>query len=136
MCTRRNRQRVPRPDRAAEATRRYVRHWNLKIQCANPSEYSSPLTAVRFPDGHSADVLRAEILSRSNMSLGNGLGRLADRVFRIGHLGDFHDLMVTGVLAGVEMGMRTRGVPHRSGGVDAAMAYLSGSAAPAVQAAE
>ena len=125
-----------RHDRAAEATRRCVRHWGLEIQCRNPAEYSSSLTAVRVPEGHSADNLRAEILARFNMSLGNGLGPLADRVFRIGHLGDFHDLMVTGVLTGVEMGLRVCGIPHRSGGVDAAMSYLSGNAGAAAQAAE
>ncbi len=117
-----------RHDRAAEATRRCVRQWGFDIQCAEPAEQSSVLTAVRLPEGHSADALRADILARSNMSLGNGLGPLADRVFRIGHLGDFHDLMVTGVLTGVEMGLRRCGVPHRSGGVDAAVTYLSGNA--------
>jgi alanine-glyoxylate transaminase/serine-glyoxylate transaminase/serine-pyruvate transaminase len=124
-----------RHDRAAEATRRCVRHWGLDLQCANPSEYSSSLTAVRLPEGHSADNLRAEILARFNMSLGNGLGPLADKVFRIGHLGDFHDLMVTGVLSGVEMGLRVCNIPHRSGGVEAALKYLSGNAT-AAQAAE
>lgn len=116
--------------RAAEATRRAVRHWGLEIQCANEAEYSGALTAVRLPEGHSADRLRAEILARSNMSLGNGLGPLADRVFRIGHLGDFHDLMVTGTLSGVEMGLAACGVPHNPGGVDAAMRWLSGNSAP------
>jgi alanine-glyoxylate transaminase/serine-glyoxylate transaminase/serine-pyruvate transaminase len=125
-----------RHDRAAEATRRCVRHWGLEIQCQNPLEYSSSLTAVRLPEGYSADGLRAEILTRCNMSLGNGLGPLADRVFRIGHLGDFHDLMVTGVLAGVEMGLRVCGIPHRSGGVDVAMNHLSGNAGATAQAAE
>ena len=125
-----------RHDRAAEATRRCVRHWGLEIQCRNAAEYSSSLTAVRLPEGHSADDLRAEILSRFNMSLGNGLGPLADKVFRIGHLGDFHDLMVTGVLSGVEMGLRMCGIPHRPGGVEAAMSYLSGNAGPLARAAE
>jgi alanine-glyoxylate transaminase/serine-glyoxylate transaminase/serine-pyruvate transaminase len=125
-----------RHDRAAEATRRCARHWGLEIQSRNPAEHSSSLTAIRLPDGHSADALRAEILRRSSMSLGNGLGPLADRVFRIGHLGDFHDLMVTGVLTGVEMGFRACGIPHRPGGVDAAMAFLSGNAGPVAQAAE
>lgn len=117
-----------RHDRAAEATRRAVRHWGFETVCAKPSDYSSSLTAVFLPEGHSADALRAIILERSNMSLGNGLGRLADRVFRIGHLGDFHDLMVTGTLAGVEMGLATANIPHRSGGVQAAMGYLQGNA--------
>ena len=121
-----------RHDRAAEATRRCVQHWGFEIQCRDPAAWSSSLTAVRLPEGHSADGLRAEILARSNMSLGNGLGPLADRVFRIGHLGDFHDLMVTGVLTGVEMGLKVCGIPHRPGGVDAAMAYLAGNAAPRI----
>lgn len=125
-----------RHDRAAEATRRCVRHWGLEIQCQNPLEYSSSLTAVRLSEGYSADGLRAEILTRCNMSLGNGLGPLADRVFRIGHLGDFHDLMVTGVLSGIEMGLRVCGIPHRSGGVEVAMNYLSGNAGATSQAAE
>jgi alanine-glyoxylate transaminase/serine-glyoxylate transaminase/serine-pyruvate transaminase len=125
-----------RHDRAAEATRRCVRHWGFEIQCANPAEYSSSLTAVRLPEGHSADGLRATILERSNMSLGNGLGPLADKVFRIGHLGDFHDLMVTGVLTGVEMGLRACAIPHKAGGPQAAMDYLAGNAGPMAQAAE
>jgi alanine-glyoxylate transaminase/serine-glyoxylate transaminase/serine-pyruvate transaminase len=125
-----------RHDRAAEATRRAVRHWGFEIQCQNPAEYSSSLTAVRLPEGHSADKLRAEILERCNMSLGNGLGPLADKVFRVGHLGDFHDLMVTGTLSGVEIGLKARGIPHRSGGVEAAMSYLAGNAGPVAQAAE
>jgi alanine-glyoxylate transaminase/serine-glyoxylate transaminase/serine-pyruvate transaminase len=125
-----------RHDRAAEATRRCVRHWGLDIQCLNPAEYSSSLTAVRLPEGHSADNLRAEILNRFNMSLGNGLGPLADKVFRIGHLGDFHDLMVTGVLTGVEMGLKVCGIPHKPGGVDAAMTFLAGNTGPIAQAAE
>jgi alanine-glyoxylate transaminase/serine-glyoxylate transaminase/serine-pyruvate transaminase len=116
-----------RHDRAAEATRRCVRHWGLEIQCANPGEYSSSLTAVRLPEGHSADHLRAEILAHSNMSLGNGLGPLADRVFRIGHLGDFHDLVVIGTLSGVERGLRSCGIPYNPGGIEAALGYLSGN---------
>ena len=125
-----------RHDRAAAATRACVRHWGFETQCANENEHSSSLTAVRLPDGHSADQLRAEILARSNMSLGNGLGPLADRVFRIGHLGDFHELMVTGALSGVEMGLQARGIPHRPGGVEAAMRSLAGNSQPAAQAAE
>jgi len=116
-----------RHDRAAEATRRAVRHWGFEIQCRSPGECSSSLTAVRLSEGHSADALRAEILARCNMSLGNGLGPLADTVFRIGHLGDFHDLMVTGTLTGVEIGLKARGIPHKSGGVEVAMTYLAGN---------
>ena len=112
-------------DRHAEATRRAVRTWGLEIQCADPRHYSSSLTAVRVPEGHSADALRATILKRFNMSLGNGLGQLKDRVFRIGHLGDFNDLTLMGTLAGVEMGLHDAGVPHRQGGVAAAMDVLA-----------
>ncbi|HEY8564210.1 MAG TPA: aminotransferase class V-fold PLP-dependent enzyme [Beijerinckiaceae bacterium] len=126
---------LARHDRAAAATRACVRHWGFETQCRT-DEHSSSLTAVRLPEGHSADGLRAEILARSNMSLGNGLGPLADRVFRIGHLGDFHDLMVAGTLAGVEMGLAAKGIPHRSGGVEAAMRVLQGNGAPLAQAAE
>lgn len=117
-----------RHDRHAEATRRAVRAWGLEIQCAEPRHYSSSLTAVRVPEGHSADALRAIILEKFNMSLGNGLGPLNDRVFRIGHLGDFSDLMLVGTLGGVEMGLRAAGMPHRPGGVQAALDYLAGNA--------
>jgi len=111
--------------RHAEATRRAVRAWALEIQCADPRHYSSSLTAVRVPQGTSADALRAVILEKFNMSLGNGLGQLKDRVFRIGHLGDFSDLMLVGTLGGVEMGLTAAGVPHRPGGVQAALDYLA-----------
>ena len=116
-----------RHDRFAEATRRAVRTWGLEIQCADPRHYSSSLTAVRLPEGHSADALRAIILERFNMSLGNGLGILKDRVFRIGHLGDLGDLQLIGTLGGVEMGLREAGIPHNPGGVQAAMDYLAGN---------
>ncbi|CAA9280835.1 MAG: Serine--glyoxylate aminotransferase [uncultured Acetobacteraceae bacterium] len=117
-----------RHDRHAEATRRAVRAWGLEIQCEEPRHYSSSLTAVRVPEGHSADALRATILERHNMSLGNGLGPLKDKVFRIGHLGDFGDLQLVGTLGGVEMGLRAAGVPHKPGGVQAAMEYMAGNA--------
>ncbi|ONG46515.1 serine--glyoxylate aminotransferase [Pseudoroseomonas deserti] len=116
-----------RHDRHAEATRRAVRAWGLEIQCEDPRHYSSALTAVRVPEGHSANDLRAAILQKFNMSLGNGLGRLNDRVFRIGHLGDFNDLALMGTLTGVEMGLRIAGVPHQDQGVRAAMDYLAGN---------
>jgi alanine-glyoxylate transaminase/serine-glyoxylate transaminase/serine-pyruvate transaminase len=116
--------------RAAEATRRCVRHWGLELQCRKASDFSATITAVRVPDGHSADKLRAEILARSNISLGNGLGHLADRVFRIGHLGDFNEPMLAATLSGIELGLAATGIPHRPGGVDAALAYLKGNLAP------
>jgi alanine-glyoxylate transaminase/serine-glyoxylate transaminase/serine-pyruvate transaminase len=112
--------------RHAEATRRAVRAWGLDTVCAEPSEYSQSVTAVFVPEGCSADGLRKTILERFNMSLGAGLGKLADKVFRIGHLGDFNDLMLAGTLSGVEMGLALAKVPHRTGGVLAALSYLSG----------
>ena len=117
-----------RHDRHAEATRRAVRAWGLEVLCRRPDEYSSSLTAVRLPEDHSADALRRTILETFDMSLGNGLGRLADSVFRIGHLGAFNDLMLAGTLSGIEMGLHLAGVPHRRGGVDAALAYLAEAA--------
>ena len=117
-----------RHDRFAEATRRAVRAWGLETQCAEPRHHSSSLTAVRLPEGHSADALRATILEKYNMSLGNGLGILKDRVFRIGHLGDFGDLQLIGTLGGVEMGLRAAGVPHKPGGAQAAIDFLAGNA--------
>jgi alanine-glyoxylate transaminase / serine-glyoxylate transaminase / serine-pyruvate transaminase len=114
-----------RHDRHAEATRRAVRAWNLELLCLNPAEYSSSLTAVLMPPGHDADALRKVILDRFDMSLGAGLTKVAGKVFRIGHLGDFNDLMLAGTLCGVEMGLGLAGVPHRKGGVDAAMEFLA-----------
>ena len=114
-----------RHDRHAEATRRAAAAWGLEVLCAVPEEYSSSLTALVMPAGHDADRLRAAILERFDMSLGMGLGRLAGKVFRIGHLGDFNDLTLMGTLAGVEMGLTLAGVPHRKGGAQAAMDYLA-----------
>ena len=113
-----------RHQRHAEATRRAVRGWGLEILCRDPAEYSGALTAVMMPDGHDADAFRREVLARYDMSLGTGLGKLAGRVFRIGHLGFFNDLMLCGTLCGVEMGLALREVPHRKNGVAEALAYL------------
>jgi alanine-glyoxylate transaminase/serine-glyoxylate transaminase/serine-pyruvate transaminase len=118
-----------RHDRHAEATRRAVRAWGLEVLCADPKEYSSSLTAVVMPEGHNADALRQVILDRFDMSLGQGLGKLSGKIFRIGHLGDFNDLMLGGTLCGVEMGLGAAGVPHKRGGVDAALEYLGGNRA-------
>jgi alanine-glyoxylate transaminase/serine-glyoxylate transaminase/serine-pyruvate transaminase len=112
--------------RHAEATRRAVRGWKLEILCAVPEEYSSVLTAVMMPGGRGADAFRATVLSRFDMSLGAGLGKLADKIFRIGHLGDFNDLTLIGTLGGVEMGLAAAGVPHTPGGTQAAIQYLAG----------
>lgn len=116
-----------RHDRHAEATRRAVRAWGLEILCLNPAEYSSALTAVLMPEGHSEVEFRKVVLDNFNMSLGSGLGKVANKVFRIGHLGDYNDLMLCGTLCGVEMGLGLAGVPHQKGGVAAAMDYLAGS---------
>ena len=117
-----------RHDRHAEATRRAVRAWGLEILCQDPDEYSSSLTAIVMPAGHDADKLRDAILRHFDMSLGMGLSKLKGKVFRIGHLGDFNDLTLAGTLAGVEMGLELAGVPHKKGGVLAAMDYLSAEA--------
>jgi len=114
-----------RHDRHAEATRRAVRGWGLEVLCADPSEYSSSITAVMMPAGLDTVSLLDVILERFDMSLGIGLGKLAGTVFRIGHVGDFNDLSLLGTLAGVEMGLELVGVPHRAGGIAAAMSYLT-----------
>jgi alanine-glyoxylate transaminase/serine-glyoxylate transaminase/serine-pyruvate transaminase len=114
-----------RHDRHAAATRRAVEAWGLEVFCREPRHYSASLTAVLMPEGHSADNLRATIADVFDMSLGNGLSKVADRVFRIGHLGDFNDLMLAGTLCGVEMGLALAGVPHRKGGVQAALDDLA-----------
>jgi alanine-glyoxylate transaminase/serine-glyoxylate transaminase/serine-pyruvate transaminase len=113
-----------RHDRHAEATRRAVQAWGLEVVCLNPEEYSSSLTAVMMPEGHDADALRKVILDRFDMSLGTGLGKLKGKIFRIGHLGDFNDLMLAGTLSGVEMGLALAGVPFTRGGVAAALDFL------------
>ena len=115
-----------RHDRHAVATRAAVQGWGLEILCQEPREYSSILTAVVMPDGHDADQLRAVILDNYDMSLGAGLAKLKGRVFRIGHLGYFNDLMLLGTLGGVEMGLHAAGVPHRADGVARAMDVLAG----------
>ncbi len=114
--------------RLAEATRRAVGAWGLELLCVVPEEYSNSLTAVLMPAGHDADAFRALVLEKFNMSLGNGLGKVQGKVFRIGHLGDFNDLMLAGTLSGIEMGLEVAGVPHAKGGVQAALDYLAAEA--------
>jgi len=111
--------------RHGEATRRAVRKWGLELLCENEAEYSNSLTAVLMPEGFSADGFRRVVLENFNLSLGNGLGKVADKVFRIGHLGDFNDLSLVGTLAGVEMGLMRAGAPVSQGGVQAAIDYLA-----------
>jgi alanine-glyoxylate transaminase/serine-glyoxylate transaminase/serine-pyruvate transaminase len=124
-----------RHQRHAEATRRAVRAWGLEVLATNPAEYSASLTAVLLPAGHDADRVRKLVLETFDMSLGTGLGKLAGKVFRIGHLGDFNDLALMGTLAGVEMGLALAGVPVKQEGVAAAMRYLAESHRPKARAA-
>ena len=116
-----------RHNRHAEATRRAVQAWGLELLCANPDEYSSSLTAVLMPEGFDADEFLALILEKFDMSLGIGLGKVKGKVFRIGHLGYFNDLMLAGTLAGLEMGYSLAGIPFSKGGADAALEYLEGT---------
>lgn len=111
--------------RHATATRCAVETWGLEVFCKDPSQYSDSLTAVLMPEGHSADKFRRIVRERFDMSLGSGLSKLADRVFRIGHLGDLNDLTLAGTLAGVEMGLALAAVPYRAGGVQTALNYLA-----------
>ena len=113
-----------RHDRHAKATRVAVQAWGLEVLCQEEMDYSNVLTAVKIPDGHNADELRKIILENFNMSLGNGLSKLAGKVFRIGHLGDFNDLMLMGTLTGIEMGLSIAGVPHQKGGAARASDFL------------
>ncbi len=114
-----------RHDRHAAAARAAVRAWGLDIVCEDPREYSSSMTAFFMPDGHDADRFRSLVLEQFDMSLGSGLSRLAGKVVRIGHLGSFNDLMLAGTLCGIEMGLRVAGVPHRDGGIQAALDSLT-----------
>ena len=109
----------------AEATRLAVKGWELELLCLNPEEYSNSLTAVLMPEGHDADAFRKVVLERFDMSLGTGLGKLKGKIFRIGHLGDFNDLMLAGTLCGLEMGFALAGVPFSKGGVTAALEHLA-----------
>lgn len=121
-----------RHERLAEATRIAVRAWGLEVNCRD-SKYDSPaVTTVLMPEGHNADAFRKIVLDNLNMSLGTGLNKLAGKAFRIAHLGDTNDLTVLGALTGVEIGLELAGVPHRKGGVQAAMAFIADSAKPQV----
>jgi alanine-glyoxylate transaminase/serine-glyoxylate transaminase/serine-pyruvate transaminase len=108
----------------AEATRLAVQAWGLEVLCLEPQDYSNTLTAVLLPSGHDADKFRKNVLQNYNMSLGNGLSKLSGKVFRIGHLGDFNDLMLVATLGGIEMALGSSGIPHQAGGTSAAMQLL------------
>jgi alanine-glyoxylate transaminase/serine-glyoxylate transaminase/serine-pyruvate transaminase len=120
--------------RLAEATRRAVRGWGLELQALDPRQYSDTVSAIRVPDGVDADDFRSLVLKRFDMSLGTGLGKVKGKVFRIGHLGWFNDLMLAGALCGVQMGLDVTGIPHGDG-VSAALSYMSGTEAPHLTAA-
>ncbi len=113
-----------RHQRHAAATRAAVREWGLEVLCLDEREYSGSLTAILVPEGSDADELRRIILERFDMSLGAGLTKLAGKVFRIGHLGDFNDLTLAGTLSGVQMGLHLAGIPVKGSGVDAALELL------------
>jgi alanine-glyoxylate transaminase/serine-glyoxylate transaminase/serine-pyruvate transaminase len=117
-----------RHHRLAEATRRAVRGWGLELNAVDEREHSDSLTGIRIPEGHDADRLRGIILDRFDLSLGQGLGKLKGKLFRIGHLGWFNDLMLAGTLSGVEMGLKLARIPFSPGGVAAALDYLSSTA--------
>ena len=123
-----------RHQRLAAATRAAVRAWGLEVLCNRQGHESGVLTTVMMPEGHSADAFRAQALRHYNISLGSGLSKVADRVFRIGHLGDINDLTLVGALSGVEMALSKAGVPHEKGGVAAAMAHLESTPAPGIDA--
>jgi alanine-glyoxylate transaminase/serine-glyoxylate transaminase/serine-pyruvate transaminase len=116
---------VARHERFGRATRAAVKAWGLDIVAQNPAEYSGVLTAVVMPEGRDGDTFRQIVLDRFDMSLGTGLGKLKGKVFRIGHLGDLNDLTLAGTLSGVEMGLKLADVPHKAGGVLAAMELLA-----------
>ncbi|SFV35676.1 pyridoxal-phosphate-dependent aminotransferase family protein [Hyphomicrobium facile] len=117
-----------RHQRLAEATRRAVQAWGLEIQCRDPKYYSPAVTTVVVPEGHNADAYRKIVLDNFNMSLGTGLNKIAGKAFRIAHLGDTNELTVLGALTGVEMGFELAGIPHKKGGVAAAMSYIAETA--------
>ena len=115
--------------RHGEATRRALDAWGLENLAVNAAEYSNVVTAVLMPKDHDAEAFRKLVLDKFDMSLGTGLGKVAGKVFRIGHLGHFNDLMLTGALSGVEMGLRLAGMQNAKGGVEAALEYLADQAA-------
>jgi alanine-glyoxylate transaminase / serine-glyoxylate transaminase / serine-pyruvate transaminase len=113
-----------RHERLGEATRRAVKAWGLEILCRDPKYYSPSVTAVLLPDGHDADQFRGIALNAFNISYGASFGPFAKKYFRIGHMGDVNDTMMLGALAATEMALGLAGVPHKKGGVQAAMDYI------------
>jgi alanine-glyoxylate transaminase/serine-glyoxylate transaminase/serine-pyruvate transaminase len=113
-----------RHDRLAEATRRAIKAWGLDIICRDAKYHSPTITAVLLPEGHDADAFRAMALEQFNISYGSSFGRFTGKMFRIGHLGDINDAMLLGGLAATEMALALANIPHKKGGVQAAMDYL------------
>jgi alanine-glyoxylate transaminase/serine-glyoxylate transaminase/serine-pyruvate transaminase len=111
--------------RLAAATRAALKAWGLQNVCMNDDEFCNSTTAVLLPEGYDADELRELILEKFNMSLGTGLGKLKGKIFRIGHIGDFNELMLAGTLGGVEMGLQLSDIPYKTGGINAALQYLA-----------
>jgi alanine-glyoxylate transaminase/serine-glyoxylate transaminase/serine-pyruvate transaminase len=121
---------LDRHERLAEASRRAVKAWGLELNCRDAKYYSPAVTTVLMPEGYNADQFRKTVLDTFNMSLGTGLNKLAGKAFRIGHLGDTNELTVMGALTGIEMSLAIAGIPHKKGGVDAAMSYLADAMKP------
>jgi alanine-glyoxylate transaminase/serine-glyoxylate transaminase/serine-pyruvate transaminase len=124
-----------RHDRLAEATRRAVRGWGLEIMCRDPKYYSPTVTAVMLPEGHDADAFRSLALDHFNISFGASFGRYTGKYFRIGHLGDINETHLLGALGATEMGLALAGIPHKKGGVQAAIDYLASAHGSAARAA-
>lgn len=114
-----------RHQRLAAACRAAVKGWGLEILCQDPKVYSPILTGVVLPAGHDADNFRNIALEQFNISYGAGLGKVAGKVFRIGHLGDCNELTLMAALCATEMTLKLAGVPHKAGGVAAAMASFT-----------
>ncbi|MGZ5804408.1 MAG: hypothetical protein ACXWJT_09565 [Xanthobacteraceae bacterium] len=114
-----------RHERHAEAVRRAVKTWGLEILCKEPKHYSPTITAVLLPDGHDADAFRNLALQTFDISYGMSFGKFAGKFFRIGHLGDTNDLTILGALAATEMSLALANIPHKKGGVQAAMDYIT-----------
>ena len=114
-----------RHDRLAEATRRAIKAWGLENLNKNAAQVSPTITAVMLPEGHDADKFRAMALETFNISYGASFGQYAGKYFRIGHLGDINDGTLIGALGITEMALAAAGIPHKKGGVQVAVDYLS-----------
>jgi alanine-glyoxylate transaminase/serine-glyoxylate transaminase/serine-pyruvate transaminase len=119
-----------RHHRLASAVRAAVTAWGagnqgLEIYCRDPARYSDSVTTILVPEGVNADDFRKVLLERYNLSTGGGLTTLSGKVFRIGHMGDLNEAMILGTLATVELALRQSNIPHKAGGVAAAIESLA-----------